>query len=247
MARLRDWAIAGLAAVVVCAPHFIVGGRHVLSYFWSNVFGEKSKVWNLEGSIGDRIGLFLPGSYGQLLLGDVRWAFIAVLLVAAIVALFRRSRLELSLFAGWAFTLILLYTFVVANPMKIREFGLPFQITFLFAAVEALLYLMRCQQRSSWQVPWSGLTTYAIAAVAIVTFSWPFPRTINEPGKALLNTERAEFAESVFDSIRDRTQIAARPMTVLTVGAPGDLGRALFNVWAARACIAVQSYNFWDL
>jgi hypothetical protein len=166
---------AGLAAAaalaIVTLPHFLLAARRTFGYMHSNIFGEDRDLWVVEGSRIFHLRYYLDGPGAQYQLGHHAW-FIFAFAALALVLSYRWNdrathRRWLVLFAvGGA-----AYVLATMNQVKQEFFGLPFQMTALFAALLGLrLLLSEGVSRLSTRIPWPSGLLIALAAASIVSF-----------------------------------------------------------------------------
>jgi hypothetical protein len=173
--RLHRTIFAGLAAAaalaLVAVPHFLLAARRTFGYMHSNIFGDDRELWVVEGSRLFHLRYYIDGPAGQYQFGSAGW----IILGFAALALLLSARLQdgaahrrfLVLFlvsgASWSLATI--------NSVKQEFFGLPFQVTALFAAIIGLgLLITSGQARWFPRIPWAAALLITLAAASVLSF-----------------------------------------------------------------------------
>lgn len=81
-------------AIVLFLPYAVLGGRGILRYLSSHVFGEFQGAWRFPGGFWDHALAYSVGVYGRTAFGGSFWLLVILLASAIAAALVQRRRLE---------------------------------------------------------------------------------------------------------------------------------------------------------
>jgi hypothetical protein len=90
-------------------PHYAVAWRHILDYFYINVFSREAHIWELDLSPFEHLTYHWLGPGGKLMLGTWRWTIPLFWILALAAVLVRRDRRAAAFSAVFGITFMAAY------------------------------------------------------------------------------------------------------------------------------------------
>jgi hypothetical protein len=167
------WLVCLLPFVLLASPYYLRNGWHMWDYFYTNTYGRNRAIWEVRGTIGDRLRYFLVGPGGQVTIRYHIHLFIAIGLAAGAVYLKRGRSREITQYFSVLAILSLALLMCAINPDKHEFMGLIFETPCMFAAIMPLCALatygnLHCESRR-----WTSAVLIGITLISIIQFRGP--------------------------------------------------------------------------
>ncbi len=169
----RGWLTCLLPFVLIPLPHYLIAHRMIVDYIREAFVGGHRGVWVTHGGLGYHLAYYLTGPGGQFTMGAHLMLLAAILFVATLAVVARRSRMEIVTHTMMLVALVMAYFQVTLSPVKSPYYGVTLPMLLALEALYWLGQLLDREQRGGWRFGWA--TALAVIAVGwgACIFRWP--------------------------------------------------------------------------
>lgn len=228
-AALRRAGVFVLIAMVLAAPHYLVGARSIAGYIYTVQIGSQADVYTMQAPFWQQALYYLSGPPARTMLGYHCFLMLAVFVLWALTLWFAGTRESMANTVAYSSAILVAYLGVTLNWQKSEFLGLAFQMSLVFFTVLILRGMVDLEKGRGWRMPWARVMIVTTAIAGLMLFRWP----AFLPQK---DTARAEDIKRIDDGIMDAivSSSGSAPATIAVTTTGRALNVSLFNYFAMK-------------